>query len=123
MSFTVHKEADGPVVTMVGKFLGSVECERFQGTIHRLKEEGQTQIVVDLSQTDFMDSSGIGLLVSALTTLRQAGGDLRLAHVEDRIRFVFMTTKLLEVFEAYPTVEGARQSFEVHPPQPAKAPA
>lgn len=107
------------VIEITGKFLGSVDGPKFKDLLEELKEEGKTQVVVDLAQTEFMDSSGVGVLISGLTTMRKADGDMRLANLKKRIRNLFMMTHLLgPVFENYESVEEAAQSFEDHPKPP-----
>ena len=58
-----------------------------------------------------MNSSGLGILIGGLTTMRNSGGDLKLANITDRIQSLLMITKLLTVFETFETVEEAVQSF------------
>ena len=69
-------------------------------------------MVVDLSKVKFMNSSGLGMLISAMTTMRNAGGDLRLANVADRIQSLLVITKLITVFKHFDSVEAAAKSFE-----------
>jgi anti-sigma B factor antagonist len=121
MPFKVNEKYGAVVIDVRGKFLGSVEGESFKENIDRLKDAGKKQIVIDLSHADFMDSSGIGVLIGALTSLRKVGGDARLAGIEKRIKAVFLMTHLLgSVFEDYPTVEEAIQSFQTNPPAAAE---
>lgn len=117
MPFQINEQYDVPVIEIQGKFLGSLEGPAFREQIEHFKEKGKTSLVVDLSATEFMDSTGIGILISSLTTMRKAGGDVRLAGMEKRIRNVFLMTKLLGgVFDDYEDVDEAVQSFEHNPP-------
>jgi anti-sigma B factor antagonist len=68
---------------------------------------GRSRLVVDLSGTEFVDSSGLGALVSGLKTARQAGGDLRIAAVPDQVRTVLSLTNLDRVLRPHDTVEQA----------------
>ena len=81
-------------------------------TLHDLKEQGKKNVVVDLSKTKFMNSSGLGMLISGMTTMRNAGGDLRLANVADRIQSLLVITKLITVFKHYDSVDDAVNSYE-----------
>lgn len=119
MSVNLNERYHATVIEITGKFLGSVDGSRFREILDELKEQGKTQVVVDLGQTEFMDSSGVGVLISGLTTMRKAGGDMRLANLKKRIRHLFVMTRLLgPVFENYESVEKAAQSFEEHPEPP-----
>ncbi len=117
MSINVRENYQTAVVEIEGKFLGSVEGPELKETLEDLKQAGKTHVVVDLAQTDFMDSSGIGALISGLTTMRRAGGDIRLANMEKRIKNLFVMTRLLgPVFASYESVEDAARSYDEHPP-------
>ena len=120
MSHTLNARYHANVLSIHGKFLGSLERDTMQPLFAELAEGGRPRLVVDLSKTDFMDSTGIGLLVNGAKTLRAAGGDVRLAGMQDRIKNLFVVTRLLgPVFEDYADVEAAVQSFsgEAEAPQ------
>ena len=68
---------------------------------------GHTHVVVDLSETDFIDSSGLGALVAGLKTARQAGGDLRIARPTEQVRTVLELTNLDRVLRPAVSVHGA----------------
>jgi anti-sigma B factor antagonist len=122
MSINVQDHFQATVVEIKGKFLGSVDGQEFKQKLDDLKKSGKTNIVVDLGKTDFMDSSGIGALISGLTSLRKAGGDVRLANMEKRIKNLFLITRLLgSVFDDYESVESAAESYRTNPPEPAKS--
>ena len=80
----------------------------------RLKEvlnNGDTQLVMDLSRVGFVDSAGLGALVAALTTARNQGGNVKLARVARQFREQLTVTKLVTVFELYDSVEDALRAF------------
>ena len=73
---------------------------------------GQRQLVVDLADIAFIDSSGLGALVSALKALRaHKEGDIRLASLQQPVVALLEVTRLNRVFASYPTAEQAVQSF------------
>ena len=112
MPFTVHQSYQANVLTIQGRFLGSIESEAVLQAVDEMIEAGQPHLIIDFSEADFMDSSGIGLLIRVAKRLREAGGDARLACLEDRIKNLFLMTRLLgSAFDDYPTVEAAAQSF------------
>lgn len=112
MPFTTREQYHAVVIQITGKFLGSIEGPAFKDELEELKRKGQTKVVVDLSKADFMDSSGIGTLIGALTTMKKAGGDVKLAGMKERIKNLFLLTRLLgPVFEDYDTVEEAAKSM------------
>lgn len=111
MPFSVKEDYQAVVISIKGKFLGSIEGPKFKETLDELKEAGKTNLVVDLSKADFMDSSAIGALIGALTSMRKIDGDVRLAGMQKRIKNLFIMTKLLRVFDDYETVDEAVQSY------------
>ena len=121
MKLKVSDHYHASVVAIGGKFLGSVDGPAFREAISDLKEKGQTRIVIDLSGTDMIDSTGIGQLISALTTMRNAGGDVRIAALNKKIKNLFLMTRLLgPVFENYEELDDALQSFQDRP-EPASS--
>ena len=69
--------------------------------------DGRTRIVLDLSDTEFIDSSGLGALVAGLRTAQEAGGDLRIACPNDQVGMVLKLTNLDRVLRPYGSVAGA----------------
>ena len=122
MSIHVQDQHQTTVIEIRGKFLGSVDGAEFKEKLDESKQAGKTNVVVDLGRTDFMDSSGIGALISGLTSMRKAGGDVRLANMEKRIRNLFLITRLLgPVFDDFESVKEAAESFRTNPPEAAPA--
>ncbi len=118
MSISVQDQYQASVIQIKGKFLGSVDGSELKEKLDDLKQAGKTNVVIDLGQTDFMDSSGIGALISGLTTMRKAGGDVRLANMEKRIQGLFVMTRLLgPVFDDYESVDDGVESFNPNPPE------
>jgi anti-sigma B factor antagonist len=69
------------------------------------------QIVLNLGGVNYIDSGGLGTLVSLYTTARNAGGSLRLANLTQRVGDLLQVTKLLTVFEVFDSVDEAVKSF------------
>ena len=84
----------------------------FRKTIHDLVERGRTKVVVDLEAVTYIDSAGIGMVVSKLKTLRERGGDMKLLNLNLRGLRVFGITKLMFVFDTFNSEEMAVKSFE-----------
>jgi anti-sigma B factor antagonist len=86
----------------------------FRSMLLSLIEQGNRRLVVDLADVSFIDSSGLGALVSALKTLKRSdnGGDVRLARVQPPVVSLLEIIRLNRVFTSYATVEQAAQSFQ-----------
>ncbi|HEV2123911.1 MAG TPA: STAS domain-containing protein [Chloroflexota bacterium] len=119
MKLNTYQQDEATVIEIKGKFLGSLRGGDYKAAIDAL-EEG-AHVVVDLGETEFMDSTAIGALIASLTTVRRSGGDVRLANLKKRIRGVFLMTHLLgPVFADYASVEAAVESYRAQPnPAPA----
>jgi anti-sigma B factor antagonist len=95
------------VVTVSGRLVLGAEVERLDTVLSELLTKEQKRIVFDLSAMDYADSSGIGTLVSCITKVRKAGGELRVAGVNPRIQRIFKMTGVDTLMSMYPTLAEA----------------
>jgi anti-sigma B factor antagonist len=116
MRYSIDEKYGAAVITLKGNVMGGPDGQQLHDQLRELTDEGKNHVVVDLSKTKFMNSSGLGMLISGMTTMRNAGGDLRLARVADRIQSLLVVTKLITVFKEYDTVDEAVESFKTEPP-------
>lgn len=121
MDYNINQQQNAVVITLEGNVMGGPDGTKLHDTLHQLKEQGRKNVVVDLSKAKFMNSSGLGMLISGLTTMRNSGGDLRLANVADRIQSLLAITKLNSVFKSYDTVDAAVVSYTSEPSVGAQA--
>lgn len=115
MNYNVDEQYNAVVITLKGNIMGGPDGAKLHDTLHELREQGKKNVVVDLAKVKFMNSSGLGMLISGMTTMRNAGGDLRLANVADRIQSLLVITKLITVFKHYESVSAATESYESEP--------
>lgn len=111
MSFTVRKDPKGVVVI-------GVDGQLIVGNRHELKQKvvdaievGERKVLIDFTNTGYIDSSGLGALVSLSKKLRDAGGELRLAGLNEDLRTLFELTKLDTLFTIADSPEQALASF------------
>lgn len=112
MNYTINERYNCIIFEFSGNLMGGPDATKFNDKLHELIEQDRKQVVADVSKVKFMNSSGLGILIGGLTTMRNAGGDLRIAGADKRIESLLMVTKLMTVFNSYRTVEEAVQSFE-----------
>jgi anti-sigma B factor antagonist len=106
------KETDGiTVIELHGSVLGGPDATALNEMLHGLTEKRKKKIVVDLSGVESMNSSGLSMLITGLTTMKNAGGDLKIAAASKKIESLLTITKLSTVFELFPTVRTAIASF------------
>ncbi len=102
---------DVVIIEIDGDIMGGADTEKFQQLVYDAVENDRVHIVVDLAKSTWINSSGLGLLITGLTTARSSDGDLRLANVSPRIQRPLEITKLNTVFAIYPTVDDAVASY------------
>jgi anti-sigma B factor antagonist len=100
------------VIEIEGEIMGGADSESFRNIIYEAIEEDKVFIVADLKNATWMNSSGLGMLISGLTTLRSSGGDLRLTNLSEKVRRPLEITKLESVFLTYNSVEEAVMSYK-----------
>lgn len=92
--------------------MGGPDASLLNDKLHELIEANKVNIVADLAKVDWMNSSGLGILIGGLTTMRNNNGDLKLARITDRIQSLLMITKLMSVFDTHDDLESAIASFK-----------
>jgi len=108
MKLTQKLVKGAAVVEVHGKLIGGPDnCDLFHDCIKELIADGRTKIIVDLHRTSWANSQGIGLLIGAYTSVKNAGGDLVLSRVINRINDFLTVTRLLIIFKTYETVDEA----------------
>jgi len=112
MKYSTSERYNTVILTFKGKVMGGPDATTFHDEIKDLIEKGKTNVVADLSKVSFMNSSGLGILISALTSLRNAGGDLKICGASDRIESLLIVTKLITVFNHFKTLDEAVEAFE-----------
>ena len=102
MSFTLEHTDHALIVTIEGHLVVTNRQE-FKQAILDAVEQGVRVVVVDFTTSGYIDSSGLGALVSLSRRLRDAGGDLRLVGLNDDLRTLFELTRLDALFPLYAT--------------------
>ena len=97
MSFTIKKEGEIVVVDVEGQLIVGNRQELKQKVLDEL-ERGEKKFLIDFAQTGYIDSSGLGVLVSLSKKIREQGGELRLANLNDDLKTLFELTKLDTLF-------------------------
>lgn len=100
-------EVNGSTVLTVRGEVDVYTAPKLRERLVELAADGHHKVVVDLEQVDFLDSTGLGVLVGGLKRLRSHDGDLLLVSTQRRILKVFEITGLTKVFSIYDSVEDA----------------
>jgi anti-sigma B factor antagonist len=100
------------ILELSGKITIGEGSVQLREAVSRLLEAGRNRIILNLSAVSYVDSSGIGELVSRYTTTKNTGGRLKLLNLPKKIKDLLMITKLLTVFEIYEDEQAALESFQ-----------
>lgn len=111
MSFNVSEKYNCVVIEFKGNVMGGPDAVSLNEKLHESIDEGKTNVVIDLGKVKFMNSSGLGMLIGALTTMRKAGGNLVIANATDKIESLLIVTKLITVFKHFKSLDEAVASF------------
>lgn len=111
MRIKTSEKYSAVVVELKGNVIGGPESEEFSKLLHGFLDEDKKNVVVDLSSVKFMNSSGLGMLISGFTTMKNGDGSLKLANATDKINSLLVITKLITIFENFSSVDEAVKSF------------
>jgi anti-sigma B factor antagonist len=107
------KEIKGiTVVELEGNVMGGPDASALNDFLHKLITEKKNLVVVDLKAVSFINSSGLGMLIGGLTTMRHSGGELKLACASKKVENLLEMTKLLKVFDLHKNVNNAIAAFK-----------
>lgn len=113
MSMTLHtRQVDGvTILDLSGRIVLGEGSIQLRNSIKELVNKGQKHILLNLSDVNYIDSSGLGELVSAYTTVRNAGGELKLLGLTKKVHDLLQITKLYTVFDVKDDEATAVSSF------------
>ena len=108
MAVEIRQLEDGVSVVMIsGRLSLRGETEKLDAAVSKLLAQDQKKVILDITAMDYVDSSGIGTLVSCLTKTKKAGGDLKVAGANPRIRRIFSMTGVESVLPMFDTIAAA----------------
>ena len=102
---------DVTVIDAAGRITLGEGASAFRDTIRDLSAKGSKKVLLNLADVSYIDSSGIGEMVSGFTTVTNNGGQLKLLGLNKRVKDLLQITKLYTVFDAYDDEVAAVRSF------------
>ena len=107
-----EREQNGIVIiSLQGNMIGGPGATLLSEKLREHLKTDCKNFVLNMSQIEWMNSSGLGILMGGLTTVRQNGGHLKLAHVTDKIQELLRITKLNRIFDVFNDEAEAIESF------------
>jgi len=111
VKLTTRQVGDVTVIDAVGRITLGDGASNFRDTIRDLLAGGKKKLLLNLAEVSYIDSSGIGELVSAYSTVTNQGGQMKLLNLTKRVKDLLQITKLYTVFEVFDEEATAIRSF------------
>ncbi len=111
MKIVERQVGDVTIVDLQGKILIGEGDDALRDAVKKAVDGGKRKLLLNLAEVPYVDSAGLGEIVRCYTTVRNAGGSLKLVNLTKKIQDLLSITKLLTVFETFDTEEEGVQSF------------
>ena len=111
VKLTTRQVGDVTVVDAVGRITLGEGASTFRDTVRDLASNGHKKLLLNLGEVSYIDSSGIGEMVSGFTTVTNQGGQVKLLNLTKRVKDLLQITKLYTVFEVFDDEAAAVRSF------------
>ena len=112
MTITTREVSHVTIVDLNGRITLGDETGLLRDTVLKLIAAGKKKIVLNLANVDYIDSSGVGELVSSYTTVRNSGGELKLLSLSKKVHDILNVTKLYTIFDVKDDEFSAVKSFD-----------
>jgi anti-sigma B factor antagonist len=95
------------VLEVSGKIMGGPDFDKFKGEIQSLVDEGHKNVILDLSGVPWINSTGLGILITGYHSVKAAEGSMKICNVKERVLSIFYISQLENIFDVYETREEA----------------
>lgn len=111
MSFSVESLSSETVVVHVGEALDFRNADDFKATFQEHVENGVSHFILDFSDTEVLDSTGLGSIFSLYREISPKDGKVAFANVSEPVQVVVQLTRTYKVFRQFPSVDAAQEAF------------
>ncbi|HWZ34226.1 MAG TPA: STAS domain-containing protein [Bryobacteraceae bacterium] len=111
VKLTTRQVGDVTVIDAVGRITLGEGASTFRDSVRDLVSSGHKKLLLNLAEVSYIDSSGIGEMVSGFTTVTNQGGQVKLLNLTKRVKDLLQITKLYTVFEVFDDEAAAVRSF------------
>jgi anti-sigma B factor antagonist len=112
LTTSTRQTGDVTIVDIKGRIALGEESAKLRDLILNLLSEGHVKILLNLAEVHYIDSSGLGALVSAFTSVRKQGGELKLTKLNDKVDDLMEITRLYTVFDIVDNEAAALKAFD-----------
>jgi anti-sigma B factor antagonist len=112
MNYSVSEQDDIIVISLTGKIMGGPEATEINEKFNQLIDDKKLKVVIDLNEVEWMNSSGLGILIGAVSLFKNNNGQLRIINISERIQNLLKITKLAGIFETSNSLNEAISSFK-----------
>jgi len=100
------------VLEVSGKIMGGPDFDLFKDEIKALIDEGHKDVILDLNGVPWINSTGLGILITGYHSLKNAEGSMKICNVKERVLSIFYISQLENIFAVFPTREEALAACE-----------
>lgn len=111
MKIKQNPQDDVMVLELSGKIMGGPDFEKFKDEITAILEAGSKKVVLDLGGVPWINSTGLGILITGYHSVKAAEGQLKICNVKERVLSIFYISQLENIFDVFETREEAIASF------------
>lgn len=111
MEYTITDNPNYTLINVSGRLIEKSQAEGLIKEFEGLNESGKTKYLMDLAALEYVNSTGLNLLIGMFTQARNAGGELVIGGISPKVKKLMVMTKLDSVFKIYDSVEEAAESL------------
>lgn len=111
MDYSIETKDGVNIINMEGSLLADIQSRDILQKVTDLIQDGNAQFIMEMSELKFINSSGLGMLLTCLTKARKAGGDVILANIPEQVSNLLVITKLNSIFSTADSLEDGLQKF------------
>jgi len=112
MNIEIEESNNRVILRLKGNIIGGPDSTEFNNSIKQLISQGKIKIVIDLGNVSYVNSTGLSILFRGDRTVKEAGGDMKFASLNEKMKNLLLITKLNTIFDIYDSVEEAVKGFE-----------
>jgi anti-sigma B factor antagonist len=111
MDYTISDKSDHTIITVSGRLIEKSQAEGLIKEFEGLNESGHKKYLMDLGELEYVNSTGLNLLIGMFTQARNAGGELVIGGISPKVKKLMVMTKLDSIFKIYDSAEEAAENL------------